>query len=274
MLPWILSIALALALLFLLWLFLIAPKKPRGPQLAPFCDRAYAHRGLWGEGAPENSLAAFARAAEKGFAIELDVQLSRDGTVMVFHDYTLDRMCTKEGRLSDFTAAELGNIPLNGAENQTIPTLREVLESVAGRVPLLIELKGESGDTALCPKLLETLADYKGAWCVESFNPLLLQWFRKNAPHVLRGLLWTDLGKEKRNGSPLVNFLLTRMWLNVVCRPHFIAWDHKYPRGMARVLCHRLGAASFVVTIKDAAAYRNFLDAGTAPIFDEFVPEK
>ena len=274
MLPWILSIALTLTLLFLLWIFLIAPKKPRAAQLAPFRDRAYAHRGLWGEGAPENSRAAFERAAERGFAIELDVQLSRDGTVMVFHDYTLDRMCTKEGRLSDFTAAELGKMPLDGMETETIPTLREVLETVAGRVPLLIELKGESGNTALCPALLDTLADYKGEWCVESFNPLLLQWFRKNAPHVLRGLLWTDLGKEKRDGSPLVNFLLTRMWLNCLCRPHFIAWDHKYPRGMARALAHRMGAASFVFTVKDATAYRAFLDAGIAPIFDEFTPER
>jgi len=274
MLPWILSIAGTLVLLLLLWIFLIAPKKPRAAQLAPFHARGYAHRGLWGEGVPENSLAAFARAAENGFAIELDVQLSHDGTVMVFHDYTLTRMCGRDTRLADLTAAELGEIPLDGMENTTIPTLRAVLEMVAGRVPLLIELKGESGDTALCPKLLKTLADYKGEWCVESFNPLLLQWFRKNAPHVLRGLLWTDLGKEKRDGSRLVNFLLTRMWLNCLCRPHFIAWDHKYPRGMARALAHRMGAASFVFTIKDVAEYRAFLDAGTAPIFDEFVPEK
>ena len=273
MLAWMLSIVGAILLLLLLWIVLIAPQKPQEAQLAPFCGRSFAHRGLWGEGVPENSLAAFARAAEAGFAIELDVQLSCDGAVMVFHDYTLDRVCHRAGKLSEFSAKELGQMPLDGVGNQTIPTLAEVLSVVAGRVPLLIELKGESGDTALCPAVLSCLVQYEGDWCVESFNPLLLRWFRRNAPHVLRGLLWTDLGKEKRDGSRLVNFFLTRMWLNCLCRPHFIAWDHKYPRGAARALCHRLGAASFVFTIKDHAEYRAFLEAGTAPIFDEFIPE-
>ena len=111
---WILLIILfaTVAALFASWLFLIAPRA-RKKAMQPFL-RPYAHRGLWGEGIPENSLAAFRRAAEHGFAIELDVQLSRDGEVMVFHDYTLDRVCGKAGRPCDFTAAELSQISLSG----------------------------------------------------------------------------------------------------------------------------------------------------------------
>ena len=114
--------------LFALWLFLIAPRA-RKKEIVPFL-RPYAHRGLWGEGLPENSLGAFRAAADKGFAIELDIHLSADGEVVVFHDATLKRMCGREGKLGDFTAAELGKMPLNGIENECIPTLAEVLQLV------------------------------------------------------------------------------------------------------------------------------------------------
>jgi glycerophosphoryl diester phosphodiesterase len=199
----IVAVSCTVLALIALWLFLIAPR-PRKKAVAPFL-RPYAHRGLWSKEAPENSLAAFRLAAEQGFAIELDVQLSRDGEVMVFHDYTLTRMCGVDLRLSDLTAAELATHRLGGTDLQ-IPTLRAVLEAVDGRVPLLIELKGESGNTALCPALSTVLADYPGKWCVESFNPLLLRWWKRHRPDVVRGLLSTDLIKEKQSGSLICHF--------------------------------------------------------------------
>jgi len=163
----------ALLVLLALWLFLIAPRARRA-AVKPFL-RGYAHRGLWGQGVPENSLTAFRLAAEQGFAIELDVQLSSDGEVMVFHDYTLTRMCKTEQKLADLSAADLGALKLDGTD-EGIPTLREVLTVVAGRVPLLIELKGENGNVSLCPRVAAALEGYEGEWCVESFNPLLLRW--------------------------------------------------------------------------------------------------
>lgn len=261
-----------LALLWLLlWYFLTAPKKCR--NVAEFV-RPYAHRGLlWGEGSyPENSLPAFRAAAEAGFAIELDVQLSRDGEVFVFHDYTLTRMCGRPEKLAELTAAELSVIPLAGSDER-IPTLAEVLEAVGGRVPLLIELKGESGDTAVCPATRAVLSGYPGKWCVESFNPLLLCEFRKNAPQVVRGLLITDVNKEKKEGSRLLGAALSRELLNFLCRPHFVAWDKKYPKGRARrAALHRHRAASFVFTVRNEAEFSTLTAAGHAPIFDSFLP--
>ena len=258
--------------LFLIWLFLIAPKA-RKKAVAPFL-RPYAHRGLWGDGVPENSLAAFRAAAEAGFAIELDVQLAADGTVMVFHDYTLDRVCGIPGNVADRTAAELQNIPLNGVENECIPTFKQVLDAVDGRVPLLIELKGESGNTALVPRVLEELKGYGGTWCMESFNPLLLRAVKKQAPEVVIGLLSTDLIKEKRSGNKLLNFLLSALWLTFLCRPAFHAWDGRYPRRLGlRAGLRLFGAASVVYTVRDEAAYRAYLAKGIYPIFEGFLPE-
>ena len=257
-------------LLGALWLFLIAPR-PQKNKIQPFL-RPYAHRGLWGQEAPENSLRAFDLAAQKGFAIELDVQLSADGTVMVFHDYTLDRMCGVTGKLAEKTASELSALSLKGT-GEHIPTLREVLEVVGGRVPLLIELKGESGNVSLCPAVAALLSEYRGEWCVESFNPLLLRWFKKNCPHVVRGLLSTNLLREKKSGSKALNFALSAAWLTFLCRPAFHAWDKKY-RGRLGV-CFGIalfGAASFVYTVKNEKEYDAYIREGISPIFDEFEP--
>ena len=255
-----------------LWLYLIAPRA-RKKQMQPF-RRPYAHRGLWDERLPENSLGAFRAAADKGFAIELDIHLSRDGEVMVFHDNTLKRMCGREGKLCDFTAAELQKMPLNGLENECIPTLREVLAAVGGRVPLLIELKGENGNTALVPAALKVLDGYKGLWCMESFNPLLLRAVKKQAPQVLRGLLCTNMLKVKKNGSKLLNFALGAHLLNFLCRPAFLAFDKSYPNRLGlRVGLGLFGATPVVYTVKDEESYNAYLKAGVTPIFDEFCPQ-
>ena len=273
--PWLIALVAFLAIvsaLFALWLFLIAPRA-RKKAIKPFL-RPYAHRGLWGGEIPENSLAAFRRAAEHGFAIELDVQLSSDGEAMVFHDYTLDRVCGVQGKVAQRTAAELVQLPLSSVQSECIPTFKQVLAAVDGRVPLLIELKGESGNTALVPAVLKCLADYKGEWCIETFNPLLLRAVRKQAPGVVRGLLSSDLIKEKRKGSKLLNFLLSALLLTFLCRPAFHAWDQKYPRRLAlRIGLKWFGAASFVYTVRDEAAYEQFIKNGTYPIFEGFVPK-
>jgi len=270
--PMPLTVCLIVAALFLLlWLFLIAPRARRA-AVKPFL-RPYAHRGLWGEGAPENSLAAFRRAVEHGFAIELDVQCAKDGTVMVFHDYTLTRMCGKDVKLAELSAEELGACML-GDTDERIPTFREVLEIVDGKVPLLVELKGESGNTALCPAVAAILDEYEGRWCVESFNPLLLRWFKKHRPRAVRGLLSTDLIKEKKSGSKVLNFALSALLLTFLCRPAFHAWDQHYTRRFAlRFGIKCLGAASFVYTVKNQADFDRHMAAGNSPIFDEFVPQ-
>ena len=155
MMWWLLSlIPLGIVVLFL---FLISPRWIGRPDMSRL-RVDYAHRGLHGETIPENSLPAFARAVEEGFGIELDVQLSSDGIIMVFHDDTLARMTGAKGKLNEYTCEELQQLHLGDSE-ETIPTFDQVLEVVGGRIPLLIELKGESagGDGVLCEKLAKRL---------------------------------------------------------------------------------------------------------------------
>ena len=212
---------LCLLLLLLYVLLLIRPRARQPQNGALLCK--YAHRGLHGRGIPENSRAAFDLACQKGFGIELDVQLSRDGEVMVFHDYTLDRVVGREGKLCDLCAAELGTLSLCGTE-QTIPTFREVLALVNGRVPILVELKGESMDTSLCAKVAALLREYEGLYCIESFNPLLLREMRKHLPDAYYGLLYTNVCRDKKKKS-LLNMALTAMALNILAKPNFIAYN-------------------------------------------------
>jgi len=263
-----------IAAVFLIYVFvLVRPGKKRPHD--PVFDREYAHRGLHSDTVPENSLTAFRLAAEKGYGIELDIQLSSDGKVYVFHDYTLVRMTGKEGLLTKMSSADLEKISLlsGGAETgEKIPTLREVLSVVDGRVPILVELKGESTDTALCPKADEILREYKGPWCVESFNPMLIGWFKRNHPEVYRGMLSTDVFREKKKNA--LNFLIGAMALNVAARPDFIAYNHKYPDRLCVKLCTRFfRAEKFMWTARNPDEYQLMKKQGALTIFEGFLPE-
>lgn len=141
MMFWIIFFAV-LAVLAAGYFFSILPATSRRQECLKFAEWNYAHRGLWNaaEGVPENSLPAFARAAEQGYAIELDIQITKDGRIVVFHDDTMKRMCGNEGKISDYTYEELQQFHL-GDSTEKIPLLREVLQTVDGRVPLLVEIK-------------------------------------------------------------------------------------------------------------------------------------
>lgn len=179
----------------------------------------FAHRGLHGPGRIENSRAAFAAAIERGHGIELDVQASRDGAAMVFHDEALSRLTEADGKVRDHDAAELGRIRLRGSA-ETIPSLPEILELVGGRAALLIELKASRrGSAVLCAAVRRAFAGYKGEAAVMSFNPQVPRWFAANEPDRLRGLVVTEKGDRR-----LVRRIGRRLglWRG---RPHFLAYD-------------------------------------------------
>ena len=148
-----------------------------------------AHRGLWSpKGAPENSLAAFEAAVDAGYGIELDVRLSADGEVMVFHDDGLERMVGRLGKLAQHTAAELGAMRLKDTR-EPVPTLRQVLDRIDGRVLILVEIKSAPGQEGpLDQKVAETIKDYAGPLAVIGFNPFSHAWWAERHPDVLRGL--------------------------------------------------------------------------------------
>ena len=235
----------------------------------------YAHRGLFSneEGVPENSLAAFKYAIMGGFGIELDLQLTADGEVVVFHDYSLKRMCGEDVKLSSLTLEELRKYTLLDTKYR-IPTFREVLELVGGKVPLLVELKGENGNTALCKAAAEMLDLYDGAYSVESFNPLLLRWFKKNRPDVARGQLVTNLMKSKTAGNIFRNFALSAMLTNFISRPDFIAVDEKCLRDLSVLVCTSMfGAKLFVWTVRKKEHFDINKENGDCSIFEGFNPK-
>jgi len=193
----LISVAGALLLFFLVYLYLIKPTLKRRKITLEYAEWAYAHRGLHSDTVAENSLTAFKLAVEKSYAIELDVRLSKDGELVVFHDDTLDRVVGTEGRVDAFTYAELKDMKLSGTED-TIPLFEEVLRLVDGRVPLLIELKEDAGKYGVTEKTLEVLKGYKGRYIIESFNPLALGRVKKLAPTVLRGILSMNYMAEEK----------------------------------------------------------------------------
>lgn len=178
------------------------PMRGMPPLPAGFAARPFAHRGLHGPGRPENSLASVRAAVAAGFGIEIDLQPSADGVAMVFHDDTLDRMTGTPGPIAARPAAELSRLRLAGTA-EPIPTLAAVLAEVAGRVPLLIELKAQAtpeGDALLAAATAAALQGYAGPLAVMSFLPRPVAEMAARAPAVPRGLVtWAWEGAEARH---------------------------------------------------------------------------
>ncbi len=224
--------AAALAVLILIYLFLIFPG--RGKRAAAFAGLKIAHRGLHGDGLTENTLPAFRAARDAGFGVELDVQLSADGIPVVCHDYDLNRVFGIDRTVSSLTAAELREIG--------VPAFSEVLALLDGRVPLIAEMKGETLDTPVCRASAPLREGYTGLWCVESFNPFHVRWFRKHRPQAIRGQLSTRFGKGERFSESVMNFVLRHLLLNFLGRPQFIAYGYRYDDGVSFRLCRLFGA--------------------------------
>jgi glycerophosphoryl diester phosphodiesterase len=231
---WIIGICIAagvLLLLFLIYVFLMCPAQgDRQKETAKFFEeqKYYAHRGLHDGNTgdvPENSLRAFDLACKAGYGIELDVHITADGKLAVFHDDTLDRMCGVSGKTESKTLAELQGLTLAGTD-QHIPSFEEVLDLVAGRAVLIVEIKGENtSDMRVCELTAKALDGYKGKWCMESFNPFYVAWFKKNRKGAVRGQLSCKMSKDEGKKNKFLNFVLENMLLSFLCRPDFIAYN-------------------------------------------------
>ena len=262
---------IVICLFFVLYGFMIAPA--HDSEELPSCLLSdYAHRGLHNANIPENSMPAFSAACDSGYGIELDIQLSSDGRVVVFHDETLLRMCGIDKKVSDLTYEELSKLTLNNS-SERIPLLEEVLFLVDGKVPLLIELKGTDKNTSLCDRAFELLDLYGGAFCIESFNPLLIGYVKRKRPEYKRGQLVTILKKKDANQPLPVRFMLSHMLLNFISRPHFIAFDMmKKPTVGILAASSVLGAKKFAWTVRSAEDYNSLKERGVLSIFENFTP--
>lgn len=181
---------------------------------------SFAHRGLHGAGVPENSPSAFAAAIEHGLGIECDIQRSGDGQAMVFHDWELGRLTVESGRVAERSAERLGRITLAGSTDR-IPALRQLLQQVAGRVPLLIEVKSRRDlpVATLCAAISRELEDYSGRHAVMSFDPRISRWIADNSACTVRGLVVTEGGKRDMAAA------LRRRLAFWHARPEFLAYD-------------------------------------------------
>lgn len=251
-------------------LFLLCPKKADEETKAPFLRRNYAHRGLHtpDQSIPENSLPAFRQAAEAGYGIELDVQLTRDGELVVFHDDDLRRACGVGLPVDQLTFAELRRLSLFGTEER-VPLFSEALRVVGGRAPLIVELKTGRRNRELCRKTLAYLRAYCGEVCVESFDPRIVAYFRFHAPRLLRGQLAQQPEAYAWKGFTAFGaFLLGNTLTNWLGRPHFIAYRvGKKPLPVR--LAEKLGALRFAWTSHDPAAEAE----NDAVIFEYYRPE-
>jgi glycerophosphoryl diester phosphodiesterase len=266
---------IVLLILFALWVFLTFPRRNH-PKWALLRQYRYAHRGFHDKPViPENSLTAFRRAVESGFGAELDVHLTKDGRLAVIHDSKLKRVCGVEGCVEDFTAAELDDFRLEGTEEK-IPFLEQVLPLFEHKTPLVVEIKAERGNHAeLTAKTVACLDRYDVEYCMESFDPRVLIWLRKNRPEIVRGQLSQDFFKHPSGLNPVLRFLLTVLFNNGATRPDFIAYRFE-DRGLIgpRWVCHALGCQEINWTIRSAADMKTAESEGHLVIFEKFDPKE
>lgn len=253
---------------------------PLPPPDAPawLVARPIAHRGLHeaGAGVVENSLAAARAAIARGFSIECDVQDSADGEAMVFHDHDLARLTGETGAVRERDADALAALTLNGS-GEPVPRLSDLLATVAGRVPLVVEIKSRfDGDPRLTRRTLALLADYPGPACVKSFDPFVVALAREIAPARPRGIVgqsvWGDeegerLGRERvREMAELLHVERTL--------PDFVSWRAKDLPCAAAHLCRSLrGMPVMTWTLRDAAAARAARAHADQIVFEGFDPE-
>lgn len=271
MIAWIVTAACVLCV----WLVLMMPAFPKRGWAAFYGKKYFAHRGLHDENVCENSMQAFRLAVQAGCGIELDVHMTQDGQLCVFHDDTLKRLCGREEAIRDMTMEALRLVPL--PDGQTIPALEEVLEWVRGRVPLIVEIKSpEIGNCAVSEKLWQCLENYGGDYLVQSFDPFQLRWFKKHAPRVIRG----QLAQKCRYEGPfrfryLLQMMAGNLLFNRISAPDYIAYRQEDTKKCCYRMMRRVYRPGLAVwTVRSAAEAEKMKEISDAIIFESFRPEK
>jgi len=224
---------------------------------------AYAHRGLHSGDVPENSLAAFEAAIESGLGIECDVHKSADGRAIVFHDHDLERLTGETGLLAQRGVAELTVMRLR-ASNQRIPTLRDTLDLVDGRVPILLELKTRSHRpvSPLCRAISRDCEGYFGKIAVMSFDPRVSRWFAARMPDMVRGLVVTEQGERTLWGAVKRRLSVRN------ARARFLAYDVRDLPSAFAARQRAKGRPLLTWTVKDAKTLASARSASAAPILE------
>ncbi len=266
---------IAIIIVFLLLAFYIFSMRGRigYTKLAKIKGFNYAHRGLHGNGVAENSLTAFSLAKENGYGIELDVHLLKDGNLAVIHDSSLIRTTGEKGNIEDLNTEALKNYYLENT-NDNIPSLKEVLELYDGAAPIIVELKAANGNQAeLSKKAAEMLENYKGDFCIESFDPRCILWLKKNKPAIVRGQLCQNFFKTDDKLNLIIKFLLTNSLLNFITKPDFVAYNFSHRNTFSNKVCQKLWKMQMVGwTLRTKEEHQNAKKENWLSIFEYFKP--
>ncbi len=228
--------------------------------------KCIAHRGLFDrEKIPENSMLAFEKAIEKGYAIELDVNMTKDGYIVVFHDNSLKRMTGIKNDIATMTLSEIKKLKLLGTENR-IPTFEDVLLQVSGRVPLLIEVKINNRYKELMKKLINLLEKYNGNYSIQSFDPRIVYFLKKNAPQISRGQISSKNIREVK--SRVLKILLGKMIFNVITKPNFISYQYLSINSKFYLKQKNKGRDVIAWTLKNKEDYEKIKDFCDMVVFE------
>lgn len=263
---------IAIILLFVLYLLALSGRTGhRG--LRKLRGWGYAHRGLHGNGVPENSMLAFRKALEGGYGIEFDVHLMRDGNLAIIHDSSLKRTADADVLIEDLTTADLEDYRLEGTDEK-IPLFSELLDLYAGKAPLIIELKAHGNHAELSKAVCDAMEGYKGVYCMESFDPRVVQWLRKNRPEIIRGQLAENFLKVKQNPLNIVlKFIMTNHLMNFLTMPDFVAYKFADRNTLGTRICRKFWKLQGVSwTIRSQEDYDTAVKEGWIPIFEYFTP--
>lgn len=267
----VIYIVLILVALLTLWLLMLRTKRKKADFFG-LAGYHYAHRGLHGNGVPENSMAAFRLAVEHGYGAELDVHLTKDRKLVVIHDESLQRTTGVQRKVEECTYDELCEYRLEGTQEK-IPLLQEVLMLFEGKTPLIIEIKAVKGNHAeLTRRVCELLVNYpKLRFCIESFDPRVVRWLRKHRPEIVRGQLSCNFIRN-RNHLPLpLAVALTELALNFLTVPHFVAYRFEDRKCLSLRICRKIwGVQEFSWTIRNKADAHIALADGAPIIFESF----
>ena len=243
------------------------------PGLEALRGWRYAHRGLHGNGAPENSMSAFRKALDMGYGMELDIHLLKDGSLAVIHDHSLKRTAGTDVVIEDLTTDNLQNYRLEGTE-ETVPLFSQVLELVNGRAPLIVELKSTTKNyAALCQAAVDMLDGYNGVYCIESFDPRCIGWLKKHRPELVRGQLAENFFRSKSSMSPILKGLMSWQLTHFLTTPDFVAFKYRDRKNLGTFLSRKLwGAQGVSWTIKTRQELDTAEKEGWIPIFEGFTP--
>lgn len=271
-------LAIVLILLILVcfgYLFLIKPNPKRESSIL-FTKHKYAHRGLFDNqnAVPENSLLAFQKARDAGFGVELDVQITADNKLVVFHDGSLQRMCGVDKTLSSLTYEELCKHTLLGTDER-IPLFTDVL-SLLGDTPIICEIKTyqANNDFTVCELVLDNIKRHPCMLCIESFNPLAVNYFRKKNPTLVRGQLSMNFSKESGGVSRFTGFLLKNLLLNFLTKPDFIAYRYADEKCFSFLICKKLFKPFTVAWTVKSKSDEEALRCFNSVIFEGYLPEQ